>query len=186
MLKKTKILLISVAMLIMGSAALHANPLEYKNAIGIYGMFGFSNSGLQYQRWFNDRIGLQSQVLAWYESGRNQYDDPEYEFALNTQLLFSLFKTNFGEKAGTNLYAWGLLGYYLYNTTDYVDGSSLGVYSIRITESICNNFVFGAGFGFDVMFWDHLSVPFEFGFAGQMPHETRISLTAATGIRYRF
>lgn len=43
--------------LVSGIFALSANPLEYKNALGIYGLIPQSVGGLQYQRWFNDRFG---------------------------------------------------------------------------------------------------------------------------------
>ena len=52
------------------------------------------------------------------------------------------------------------------------------------TETFVSNAIASAGFGFDFIFFDHLSVPVQFGFMGTFPNEPKVGFCGGIGVRY--
>lgn len=200
MKKNVNFFCVMVVFLFGGIFALSANPLEYKNALGIYGLAPQSVGGLQYQRWFNDRIGAQFQVFGVYEdvyhvSNKVGTYYPNYSISASAEFQINLFETAISEKTAVRLFGWGLAGYYGHNKLDYDYVEATGEkdtesyvegYSIYTDSGLLNSVNLGIGFGFEFMFLNRISIPLEFGFAGSFLNDTGVSFSVGSGLRFRF
>jgi hypothetical protein len=161
-----------------------ANPLDFNNAVGIFGMVNSATNvyGIQYQRWY-DRAGFQIEGAAYYDPSSEAAKTLDYNIAAEFQ--YKLYDTTWGTRAGTCLYAWILAGHrgFIDNTWSWNDETGD---SEKTDSTFYANAVAGIGFGFDIMFLNHLSVPVQFGFMGQFPCEPAVGITFGTGLRYRF
>lgn len=200
MKKIVKVFCVMSAFLFGGIFALSANPLEYKNALGIYGLAPQSVGGLQYQRWFNDRLGAQFQVFGAY-SNSSHYNEstnsyiPNYSFSASAEFQVNLFETAISEKTAVRLFGWGLAGYYGHNEidSDYIESSGeegtesyVAGYFVYSDSGLLSRINLGFGFGFEFMFLNRISIPLEFGFAGSFLDDTGVSFSVGSGLRFRF
>lgn len=171
---------------VVGMSAASANPLDFENAIGIYGMVAQNTEvyGIQYQRWVSDKVGLQFLGSVYYNPTTGYISNP-LDYNVSAEVQYKLFETPFGERSGTCLYAWGLAGHRGYIKNSYLISETTGE-----TEKSASEFkpvaIVGMGFGFDIMFVNHLSVPVEFGFLGQFPYDPGFGFSFGSGLRYRF
>ena len=174
-----KKLLIAAALVFALCGGLFANGLENKNAIGMYVLGGDTSvGGIQYERRFSDLISTKFGVFAFYNN--DTYSDPfNANFTVETD--FTLFENNWKDKICSRLFAYGMVGYVgqLERTWDYekAEGS-------QKTEKMHNNALASLGFGFDFIFFDHLSVPIQFGFMGTFPDDTQLGFCGGIGLRY--
>lgn len=185
MKKLTKLATLVCALSFLGGAVAFANPIDSDSAIGVFAM-GSSEIGvygLQYQHWFNDKIGMQLEGYAYYNPNVS-YDDV-LQYNICGEFQYKLYETCLGERSATNLYAWGLIGHHAYikNTTNYDSATNT---STMTSSGFCPSIVGGFGFGFDVMFLNHISIPVEFGFLGEFPYNQSVGFVFGSGIRYRF
>lgn len=200
MKKNIKIFCVMSIFLVSGIFALSANPLEYKNALGAYGLIPRSVGGLQYQRWFNDRFGAQFQVFGayddsyYYNKNTNSYI-PNYSVSASAEFQVNLFETAISEKTAVRLFGWGLAGYYGHNDIDYhyikpigTEGTESYVdgYEVYSDSGLLSTINLGFGFGFELMFLNRISIPLELGFAGSFLNNTGVSFSVGSGLRFRF
>ena len=173
-----KKLIIAAALVFTLASGLFANGLENKNAIGVYVM-GSEQAvgGIQYERRFSDLISTKFGVFAFYNN--DTYSDPfNANFTVETD--FTLFENNWKDKICSRLFAYAMVGYtgYIERTWDYGEPESTK------TETMHNNAVASAGFGFDFIFFEHLSVPVQFGFMGTFPDDPLVGFCGGVGLRY--
>lgn len=200
MKKIVKIFCVMSVFLFGGIFALSATPLDYKNALGVYGLIPRSVGGLQYQRWFNDRLGAQFQVFGaytdsvYYNKNTNSYI-PTYSVSASAEFQVNLFETAISEKTAVRLFGWVLAGYYGHNEidSDYIEStgerdteSYVPGYSVYSDSGLLSSINLGFGFGFEFMFLNRISIPLEFGFAGSFLDNTGVSFSVGSGLRFRF
>ena len=175
-----KKLIIMGAMLFTLAGAVFANGLENKNAIGAY-VIGGDNSvgGIQYEHRFSDLIGTKFGVFAFYNN--NTYSDP-FNANFTVQTDFTLFENQWRDKIASRLFAYTLVGYDARYERTY-NYSEDGDRTIK-TEKLHNNAIASVGFGFDFIFFDHLSVPIQFGFMGTFPDDPQVGFCGGIGLRY--
>src|SRR5574344_1278211 len=185
MKKLGKVLMMMCILTSFGVVSAFANPIDSDNAIGVFIMGTTESSvyGLQYQHWFNDKIGMQVEGAAYYNP--DVYYGKELQYNISAEFQYKLYETSLGERSATNLYAWLLAGHHAYikRTSEYeaVTGTST-----TTSSGYCPNAVCGLGFGFDIMFLNHISLPIEFGFLSEFPNDPSIDFAFGSGIRYRF
>lgn len=178
-----KKLLVTLTVLITIATGLFANGLENQNAIGVFvlGTDDQTVGGIQYERRFSDLFSTKLGVFAFYND--KTYSDP---FSMNVTLEsdFTLFENNWKDKIGSRLFAYGMVGYIgrMERSYEYVDGSSS--YQSKQIEKMHNNMTASLGFGFDFIFFEHLSVPIQFGFMGTFPDDPQLGFCGGVGLRY--
>ena len=175
-----KKLIIMAAMLFTLAGAVFANGLENKNAIGVY-LLGAESAvgGIQYERRFTDLISTKFGVYAMYDS-YSTYQPFHCNFSVETD--FKLYETNWRDKVASRLFAYALAGYMADSEYSYD-------YSVENPESTkklkkSNDAVASLGFGFDFIFFEHLSVPIQFGFMGTFPDDPQVGFCGGIGLRY--
>ena len=124
MKKSLKLMAVTAVLALCGFHSLSATPLEYKNSVGVYGLFQTPVVGLQYQRWCTDRIGFKTTGFVQYDQSDpvitiNQ--DHGVSFSLSGELHLKLFETPFGTKSASVLYAWFLGGYHGFSESKWVE-----------------------------------------------------------------
>lgn len=175
---KTILALAAVFGIGMGTAA--ANPLDYDDALGIYFITGDSiNSyGLQYQHWFNEKIGLQTEGCIYYRTGKSL---SPFEMNLNVEFDYGLFQGTLWNHNATKLYAWGKTGVLLGAYRDYVSPDD---WEHLTDPKFGYDIMLGAGFTFEFDFLEHFSLPVQFGFGGTI--NEGIGFVFGTGLRFMF
>lgn len=164
-------------------AALNANPIDNKTAVGVYYTSALNSDanayGLEFEQWITPKVSLGIIGAAFYN--RNS----DYAVNANLQVKYSLIEGDFNEHFSSRLYAYGIVGYtgwssttYDYLNFDYPQGESITTYYNDIFTSL--------GFGIDFILIDHLSLPINFGFAGRFPERISAGFCLGTGIRYSF
>ena len=173
---KKLIIAATLAFAIAGS--LFANGLENKNAIGMYVIGGEQAvGGIQYERRFTDLFSTKFGVFAFYnESG---YSDP-FNASFTVEGDFTLFESYWKDKISSRLFAYGMVGY----TGTYERGWEYGEPKSKKVEKMHNNALASLGFGFDFIFFDHLSVPIQFGFMGTFPDDPQVGFCGGIALRY--
>ena len=174
-----KKLIIAAALVFALGSSLFANGLENNNAIGMYVLGGDTSvGGIQYERRFSDLISTKFGVFAFYND--DTYSDP-FNASFTVETDFTLFENNWKDKICSRLFAYAMAGYVgVYERTwnyDAPEGS-------QKTEKMHNNALASLGFGFDFIFFDHLSVPIQFGFMGTFPDDTQVGFCGGIGLRY--
>lgn len=159
-----------------------------KNALGASVMFNFTDlgvGGIQYMHRFNDIFSLENNLLLY--SGPGEADNTDFGFYYSAQMDFSLYKFKAATskiKFESELYAWLLLGYMGYTQYNYVAEDD--AYDYRVLDDyFSSNFVFGFGFAFDFVLFEHLSIPLQLGYLGKLP-DMNINFCIGTGVRYLF
>lgn len=197
-MRKLKTLICTIAIIVAGSSALlSADPLDFKNSVGVFVLGNVSSDepgvkGIQYQRWCTDRFGFQTEGFITYQDQKHSYTDfSTLDFSVSTEALLKLYETPKGYRFASTLYAWGLVGIHGFTGTEYVE--SVGHYGQEgYVEGYYKNGGFksdvmlGIGFGFDVMLLNHLSIPFQFGFEGEFPNDISAGFCMGAGLRYKF
>lgn len=146
---------------------------DFKNALGAFFLLTEDPiGGLEYQRWLNDKVGLTAQVSLFY----NKYsysNTTVFNYAFNLQTDISLYRFE-TKNFASNLYSWFLVG---------TNGAA------RTEEGktyFSPNVILGAGFGFELIFWKHLSIPIQMGYVGAFPSSNYMNFSVGSGIRYKF
>lgn len=182
-MKKNVKFIIAICFVLAGAvSAVSATPLDFDKSVGIYGLIGFDSEpetgGIHFQQWFDNGIGYQVQGYIYYS--QNGGSNPaEYTYNVSAELNLKLYETPMGNRSATILYAWFLGGHKGFAENRYIDGD------YKSSGYLCD-FTLGLGFGFDIMFMNHISIPIEFGFAGEFPNAPNAGFVIGTGIRYRF
>ena len=174
-----KKLIIAAALVFALGSGLFANGLENSNAIGMYVIGGDTSvGGIQYERRFSDFFSTKVGVMAFYNN--DTYSDP-FNANVTVETDFTLYENNWRDKICSRLFAYSMVGYTgkLERTWNYdaPEGS-------QKKEKLHNNALASLGFGFDFIFFDHLSVPIQFGFMGTFPDDTQVGFCGGIGIRY--
>jgi hypothetical protein len=173
-----KKLIIAAALVFTLATGLFANGLENKNAIGVY-VIGSEQAvgGIQYERRFTDLISTKFGVFAFYND--DTYSDP-FNMNFTVETDFTLFENNWRDKICSRLFAYAMVGYigFMERSWQYAEPESTKV------EKMHNNAAASAGFGFDFIFFEHLSVPVQFGFMGTFPDDPQVGFCGGIGLRY--
>lgn len=181
MKKSFKIILMLAAIFGFGTATVAANPLDYDNALGIYYMGGdtMDSYGIQYQHWFTEKIGLQTEGCIYYRVG--SYSSP-FEININCEFDWNLFQDTLWEYNATKLYAWAKTGTLLGAYATMIDPDN-GNYDYG-DPSFGWDVMLGAGFTFEFDFLEHFSIPIQFGFGGTI--NEGIGFMFGTAIRFLY
>ncbi len=193
-----KIISLALAIFLIGTTALWAEDSQdetvYDQAIGIFVLGNVSATdpnvcGIQYQQWF-DKIGFQTEGFVYYND-KNFSQVSTYNFSLSGELLLKLYETPKFKRTYSTLYAWFMAGYHGYNKANYVDskgtyGEAGYVEGYYTDSGFMGDAMLGIGFGFDIVVFDHISIPFQFGFEGEFPNTVTAGFCIGSGIRYRF
>ena len=175
-----KILILSV--LISTFTSLFSNGLDNKNNIGMY-FIGADSSigGLQYERRFSDLISEKFGLYTFYNE--DSYSTEPFNMNVTFETDFNLFETSHEAKVGSRLFAYGLAGYEatIHREYHYNEGSSQ---TEKQEEEVLHNALLSIGFGFDFIFFNHLSVPIQFGFMAKFPNRPNIGFCGGTALRY--
>lgn len=187
-MKKLRKLFCVATVLLACTAAASADPLDFKNAVGVFLLGNVSADepavrGLQYQRWVNDRFGFQTEGFVTYD--KSYYNIPTYDFSVSAEPLIKLFESPKGYRFASTLYAWGLVGIHGFNKENSTYDEATGSY-IYSDSGLQANCMLGIGFGFDVMMLNHISIPFQFGFEGEFPKDISAGFCLGMGVRYKF
>ena len=141
--------------------------IEFPSALG----FGFRQialttfmGGIIYQRWF-DKIGFETMFGGYYSASKN------FNYAISLEGMYSLYRAPKINSILTCLYLWCDLGHY---------GISSGDNCFKF------NFNSGFGFGLNLVCFEHISMPLEFGYSAVFPNDFSLGFTFSTGIMYRF
>lgn len=157
----------------------YKNALEAKNGVGVafFTPENFSGSdmlgGLCYQHIFNKKAGLEcGGSVFWNPDG---YSDPLY-YNIYAEGDYVLFQSEVSKLFASRLFGWALLAHTgnIYSKYD----SDTGSYK---NNEFSPNFKIGIGFGFDMIFFRHISFPLKFGFTGSF---AGAGFTFGGGIKY--
>lgn len=174
MKKVLKVLLSAVLFLCLGSFAFANEGLAAENAVGVY-VLGAEEAvgGIQYGHRFNDLLGIKIGTYAYYNNDTWTLEPMNYNVTLETD--FTLYETNWKDKVGSRLFAYAMVGHEGRLEKESYD-------SDPVTFSA--DAILSAGFGFDFIFFDHLSVPFQFGYMATFPSKPNVGFCAGIGVRY--
>ncbi len=157
-----------------------------KNAIGVY-VLGASQpiGGIQYERRFNDL--LSAKFNSYINYNKHNESNP-LDYNLIGEVDFTVFEEAWNEKHWKNnvtsrLYIYLLGGHKGTLSGDYYYDEDSGSYIDEPAKYHAAT-VLSAGFGFDFVLFDHLSMPVQFGYIGQFPYETEAGFCVGTGVRY--
>lgn len=173
-----KKLIIAATLVLALAGSLFANGLDNNNAIGMY-VIGGENAvgGIQYERRFSDLFSTKFGVFAFYnDSG---YSDP-FNASFTVEGDFTLFENTWRDKISSRLFAYGMMGY----TGTYERSYEYAEPESKKIEKMHNNALASVGFGFDFIFFDHLSVPIQFGFMGTFPDDPQVGFCGGIALRY--
>ena len=129
--------------------------------------------GLCYQHWINEKTGIEfGGAISW--DPNSTYKPLDYNIYCEGDYI--LYQSEISHAFASRLYTWGLVGH---------TGAIESEYDME-TESYKEtgyrpNFRAGIGFGFDLIFYKHVSVPLKFGFTGSL---TGAGFTFGGGIKY--
>ena len=180
-----KIITAGLLLCISAGASVFAAGLENKNAIGMYILGGERGiGGIQYERRFTDVFSLKTGVYAMYHDNTRLYTNQDAEFNITLEPDFTLYETNWNDKVASRLFAFGLAGYdFQMNTESIWDEDHL--HKLGEETKMIHSAVAAAGFGFDFIFFGHLSVPIQFGFMGILNTENpNVGFCGGIALRY--
>ena len=183
-MKKLLKRIIAVTVLICTAAVAFADALNNKNAIGIY-IIGSERAvgGIQYERRFTDVISTKFGTYALVRNKSDYFSDTPIDFNFVVEPDIKLFETTWNGKVCSRLFAFGLLGYEFSEKSSYHYDEGVHEY-IYDKSSIEHGLIVGAGFGFDFIFFDHLSVPIQFGFTGTIDKDPFVGFGGGIALRY--
>ena len=192
MRKSTKIISVLLALSLLSSTSLFAKEIddvsEFNSSIGVYTLAGVSAGiglwGLQYQHWFNNRIGAAFDFSALYNSDLTDAPQNKMFVNFNAEFDYALYRFELSNDVASQLYLWALGGVEFKDKLVY-EYTSEGYQEIN-TDSVLVNAVVGLGFAFDFTFYKHISVPVQIGFLGTFPNDTCFDFCLGTGLRYSF
>ncbi len=176
-------------------AAQEAENYIPKNGIG--GTFTYYHTGalggLSYQRYLTDKLSLEGFASIMFDNSTTR--QPLW-YCVGLELDYILYSYSPASWFTTNLFLWGQATHIgevnrEYHSTVYgtkvVDGKTVTDWDTVVQESYYDpgvyspNFGGAFGFGFDMIFIKHLSLPIRLGFAADM---TGITFTGGCGLRY--
>ena len=144
-----------------------AEALDNKNAIGMY-VIGSECpvGGIQYERRFTNVFSTKFGTYALVRN-KEYYGGTPLEFNFVVEPDFTLYQTSWNNKVSSRLFAFGLAGY---DFTQKSNGHYDDTLSRYVQDQVTNthSLIAGAGFGFEFIFFGHLSVPLQFGFTGTL------------------
>lgn len=146
----------------------------------------YNSLGMSYQQWLPHGIGVQATV----GGGFAKYNvDSFLSVQLELQKLFFAHRFDTTKtKITTSLFGYLAGGFTCYEDKYYetlYDQRKDNYYEVY-HEEFLKVFGFGLGLGVDVIFSDHISIPFTMGFMGQFLNNPAFGLSAGAGILYRF
>lgn len=181
MKKIGKIIMVAAVLMGLGVTAAFAENVDYnKNAIGVY-VLGADNTigGIQYEHRFNDLISTKVNTYIYYSG--SEYSTYPMNYNVDLEVDFTLFEDTISKFCTSRLFVYGLAGNsgYLIRPSEYVNDEYV-YYPLKYENSV----VLSAGFGFDFVFFKHLSIPCQFGFMGNFPYDASAGFCGGIGLRY--
>ena len=183
MKKLIKTFMIFALLACFGSSAF-AEALDNKNAIGMYVISSERPvGGIQYERRFTDLFSCKFGTYALIRN-KDVYNNIPVECNFVVEPDFCLYQTSWNNKVSSRLFVFGMLGYdYKQETITHYD-SKKGEQVYDDTD-VTHSMIVGAGFGFEFIFFEHLSVPLQFGFTGMLePDDPFLGFGGGLAIRY--
>lgn len=162
------------------------SAFESKNALGAYFILSVDDEmgGLEYQRWLTKRVGLEAELSLYYQN--SSYGAKTFNYDLNCQADFNLYEFEVKNFA-SQLYAWVMMG--SKGSIDYIPEVHGSLYPEDDHDAIFSfepSLLAGFGFGFDLIFFRHLSIPVQMGYMGSFFNNTYLNFCFSSGIRYKF
>lgn len=172
-MKNKKIIISIVLLMIISCSFAFAEDYLFSNAAGVYGTAWQESGGggLQYQHWFK-RLGMQFTAGGWANSYNGTLSS--VDFSVLAELQGKLYSHFFSPKFGSIFYAWAMTGFHGYSD---ISAGDLIFYP---------NLVAGFGLGIELIFIQHISIPIQFGFSGELPNDMNFGFSFGSGLRYRF
>ena len=209
-IKKTLVILVLLCLAVFSVNAEELSPFdEFDNALGgFYGEIG--GAGLSWQHW-SGKLGVEVAAglsymqddISYYASSWNT-DDVDvdlFNYNVGGQFQYMLYQDSYGNWFDGNLYLFAggqhtgvFRSTYSYKEVVYNEGLDTEYSDYPTTGHtspfFIPGFAAGFGFGFETVFFDHFSLPFEIGLCGVwelgsvMPVDAGIKFQG--GLRYRF
>lgn len=210
---KTLLLILLMFVIFVTAAAADEgkNVFEtYDDALG--GFFGpIAGSGLSYQHWFGN-FGIQTAAGLFYypeEAGAyatspnytaNPVDVDEFTYNIGVEAQYMLYDDSYSDWFDGSLYLFlggthsgAFRTTYTYEEVliptegePYKEFQNTGVSDPRFVPGMSAGF----GFGFELVFFDHFSIPIEIGLSGTWEYGSWVPVDAGlypqAGFRYRF
>ncbi len=149
---------------------------RYDSALGVTWLIGSDIPSMQYQHWITPGFGYTLNTGASYApvtvwDSEKEVTGYEFDFNFFGQLQWALYTAS-STNLDTRLYAWVLGGCVVQHEANMIGTDVDGIA--------------GAGFGFDINLYKHISIPVEFGYLGVAPANPNLTMIGNFGIRYRF
>ncbi|MCD1655676.1 hypothetical protein K7J14_13345 [Treponema zuelzerae] len=151
---------------------------DYRSALGMFAM-AIPNGGaygLQFEHWFNS-FGFTVTGGGYYRPEDDWANILDYSVVF--QGMHTVFGNTFSDQVAGRLYSWASIGHHGYMTDDTNDD----VYEEGAYKA---NGVAGLGIGIEMIFFEHFSIPLQFGYTGEFPNDPGLGFTFGSGIRYRY
>ncbi|MCR4741667.1 MAG: hypothetical protein K5866_02180 [Treponema sp.] len=160
--------------------------LAFRNAIGGYFVWNYKSpiGGIQYERWVTDLLSTKFNFYVFYDPSENFIWEHLMDYTITTEFNLKLYETAFNEEFASRLFAFLMLGHRGYSIRTYERDESYNISGY--SDSYYPVMLASLGFGFDFIFAEHLSIPFQIGFMGAFPNDEYAALCIGTGIRYIF
>ena len=171
-MKKLTVIFLLVIMLlspVFAENSVEANREDGKIALGMQGLMGaFSMVGLSYQQWFgNSGITISAGL-------DNQHINALAEYQ------YCVYASGLTDNLNSRLYVWAAGGVNLRNDSIYNSTTNQSHDEFHV------NAIAALGIGIEFVWWNHLSIPVQFGYIAEMPYDVEMSFCVSTGVCYRF
>ena len=195
-MKKTLILLVLIALALSSLAAQEELPSPAKlfpNSVGISGSATTIGGmgGLSYQRWFGDfgyslTLGAMAQPV--YEVvGSTAASSPSfYAYSYNGELdlLWKLYSSDFWRWLSGDLYTYAKLQHQGGVQSIYTPNADITKPATYVASPFGLTFAAGLGIGYEIILFQHFSIPLQFGYTAQYPFT--LGFDTGGGLRYRY
>jgi hypothetical protein len=176
---KILVLILSLALLSSTIFADSSPFLNYANSLGVYASFlggqDVPAAGLAWNTWLN-RHGVQ----VW---GGGYYQNANYYYNISAAWRYMLLNVKFNEWFASNIFTTVSAGYFGAGNESRPANTSTG--ASELNGSFLHYGGLAAGFGVELLFFEHFSIPIEFGYAGQFPNIS-LGFSGGIGLLYRF
>ena len=159
---------------------LFASGIDKKNSIGIYFIIADNSiGGIQYEHRFSDIVSEKFGIYAFYND--TYFQSTPLDMTFTAQTDFALYQADWNRCIASRLFAYVLAGYNgkIIRNYDYTGNEKKLIF-----EDFQHNAILSTGFGFDFIFFEHLSIPIQFGFMANFPYDSKIGFCGGSALRY--
>jgi hypothetical protein len=159
---------------------------KFPSAVGVCSEHVGLSGGLQYQHWFGP-TGIQMRGGVKYNTGGDLMGRT-MDVWIASEIQYRVYGQRYTNWLTGQFYLWGAFGYHGYITQKYIYPIS-GTVGTMITSPYVNAAFGGIGLGLEIILFDRLSVPIEFGNIGEYPfnyEQPYMGFYPSIGLCYRF